>query len=238
MPEMSLLLTCEHAVNVVPQRWQYLFQGNPEVLKSHRGWDPGAAELAQHLARELSAPCFMARVSRLLLDHNRSQHNRSLWSEFSRDLPAPDKDLLLDGFYHPFREETGLWLAAGHAKGDRVVHLSVHSYAPVLDGKVRDVEIGLLYDTGRPDEAFFADLWRSRLLALRPTLKVRFNVPYRGRSDCHCRTYRDMYGSSDYVGIELEVNQSLVADGQDWELVKRLVTESLRDSLAEMATDE
>ena len=146
--------------------------------------------------------------------------------------------MLLNNFYHPFREKTGLWLAARHADGDQVVHLSVHSFAPVLDGKVRDVDIGLLYDTGRPDEAFFADLWRSRLLALRPTLKVRFNVPYRGRSDCHCRTYRDMYGSSDYVGIELEVNQSLVADGQDWGLVKRLVTESLRDSLAEMATDE
>ena len=237
MPEVALLLTCEHAVNAVPERWQHLFQGNSEILESHRGWDLGAAELAQHLARELSAPCFMARVSRLLLDHNRSPHNRSLWSEFSRQLAASDKALLLDEFYHPFREQTGRWLAGRHDKGDRLVHLSVHSFTPILDGKVRDVDIGILYDTGRFDEACFADIWRSRLLTLLPTLKVRFNTPYRGRSDCHETTYRNTYGSSDYVGIELEINQALLAGGQDWESVKRLVTESLREALSEFAAD-
>ena len=238
MPEVSLLLTCEHAVNVVPERWQHLFQGNPDVLATHRGWDPGAAELAEHLAKELSAPCFMAQVSRLLLDHNRSPHNRSLWSEFSRDLPSPDKAVLFDDYYLPFRDQTGRWLAGQHADGSRLVHLSVHSFTPVLDGKVRDVDIGLLYDTERPDEAFFADIWRSRLLALRPTLKVRFNVPYRGRSDCHGRTYREMYGSSEYVGIELEINQALVADQQGWKASKKLITESLREALAEITADE
>ncbi len=238
MPEVSLLLTCEHAVNLVPERWQHLFRGSPEVLESHRGWDPGAAELAQHLARELSAPCFMARVSRLLLDHNRSPHNRSLWSEFSRDLPAPDKELLLDDFYHPFRDQTGRWLAARHDNGDQLIHLSIHSFTPVLDGKVRDVDVGLLYDTGRPDEVRFAEIWKSRLLDSRPTLRVRFNVPYRGRSDCHGRTYRDMYGSRDYVGIELEISQALVADQQGWKAVKKLVTDSLREALMEITTNE
>jgi len=238
MPEVSLLLTCEHAVNLIPERWQHLFQGHHEILESHRGWDPGAAELAEHLAMKLSAPCFMARVSRLLLDHNRSPHNRSLWSEFSRGLAAPDKAMLLDEFYHPFRDQTGRWLAGRHAKGDRVVHLSVHSFTPVLDGKVRDVGIGLLYDTTRPDEARFAALWRSRLLALHPALKVRFNVPYRGRSDCHGRTYRELYSSRDYVAVELEINQALVSDDQGWATCKILVTESLRDALADITTEE
>ena len=238
MPDVSLLVTCEHAVNVVPERWQHLFQSDPEVLATHRGWDAGAAELAQHLARELSAPCVMARVSRLLLDHNRSPHNRALWSEYSRDLPAPDKAILLEDFYHSFRDQAGRWLAGRHDAGDRLVHLSVHSFVPVLDGRVRDVDIGLLYDTARHDEAFFADIWKSRLLALRPTLRVRFNVPYRGRSDCHGRTYRDIYNSRDYIGIELEINQALVSDQQGWKTCKKLLSESLREALVEITADE
>ncbi|MBW2473982.1 MAG: N-formylglutamate amidohydrolase [Deltaproteobacteria bacterium] len=238
MPDAALLLTCEHAVNAVPERWQHLFQGNTEVLETHLGWDRGAAKLAQTLARELSAPCFMAQVSRLLLDHNRSPHNRMLWSEFSRDLSPPEKTLLLEDFYHPFRDQAGSWLAARHGNGERLVHIAVHSFTPVLDSKVRDIDVGLLYDTARPDEAFFADIWRSRLLASKPTLKVRFNVPYRGRSDCHGKTYRYMYGSRDYVFIELEINQALVADEQGWKAFRKLVTESLRETLSDITSDE
>jgi predicted N-formylglutamate amidohydrolase len=237
MPDVSLLLTCEHAVNTVPERWQHLYRGNPEVLATHRGWDPGAAELAQYLARGLSAPCVMARVSRLLLDHNRSPQNRSLWSEYSRDLPAADKALLLDEFYHPFREQTGRCIAGRHAVGERVVHISVHSFTPVLDGKVRNLDIGLLYDTARPEEASFVRTWKSRLVASHSGRKVRFNIPYRGRSDCHGRTYRGIYDSKDYIGIELEINQALLADGQEWEACKRLLGKSLRDSLGEISTD-
>lgn len=238
MSDVALLVTCEHAVNIVPQRWQHLFRGNPDILETHRGWDAGAAELARHLGGELSSPCFMARVSRLLMDHNRSPHNRSLWSEFSRDLAASEKNLLLDEFYRPFRDRTGRWLVARHDKGDRLVHLSVHTFIPVFDGKTRNIDIGLLYDPGRPDEVLFAGFWKSRLAASQLGLKVRCNVPYRGRSDCHCKTYRDIYASSDYTGIELEINQALVADRQAWKSCKRLVTESLRETLGKISADQ
>ena len=238
MPDVSLLLTCEHAVNAVPERWQHLFQGNFETLEGHRGWDLGAAELAQNLARELSAPCFMARVSRLLLDHNRSPHNRSLWSEFSRELTVQEKTLMLDEYYRPFREQTSRWIAERQINGGRVIHVSVHSFTPVLDGKVRDVDIGLLYDTNRSDEAFLADIWKSRLTAGNPELKVRFNVPYRGRSDCHQRSYRELYKSGAYQGIELEINQNLVSAQSGYNDLKRLLADSLREAMVEMTSDE
>jgi len=238
MLDVALLVTCEHAVNHIPARWQHLYHDNHEVLETHRGWDPGAAELAHAIAKGLHAPCFMARVSRLLLDHNRSPHNRSLWSEFSRDLPASDKALLLDDFYHPFRDQAGRWIAERHADGNRVIHLSVHSFAPVLDGEVRRVDVGILYDEQRSDEAFFADLWKSRLAPCSPQLRVRFNVPYRGRSDCHLATYRGLYKSRDYVGIELEINQSLVDGKNNWSFLQKQIIDSLRNSLVELASDE
>ena len=61
MPDVALLLTCEHAVNAVPERWRHLFRGNTEVLETHRGWDRGAADLAEAIARELAAPCLVSK---------------------------------------------------------------------------------------------------------------------------------------------------------------------------------
>lgn len=238
MHDIALLITSEHAVNFVPEPWQDLFKENADVLDSHRGWDAGSFDLAQSLAKEFSAPCIAAKVSRLLVDHNRSPHNRSLWSEYSRELSAREKGQLLEQYYNPFREQASRWIADQHADGKSVLHLSVHSFTPVLDGKVRDVDIGLLYDTNRSDEAFFADLWKNHIAASSPELKVRFNVPYRGRSDCHLTSYRNIYKSGDFSGIELEVNQSLVTDAEGWKGLKQLIKESLHSALCEVATDE
>lgn len=238
MPEPKLLITCEHAVNHVPDHWAYLFEAQPGMLDSHRGWDPGAWALAKALAADFAAPCIAAQVSRLLVDHNRSPHNHALWSEFSRTLPADGKETILNNYYHPFRNRAGQWIAERIGAGDRVVHISVHSFTPVYEGRVRDLEIGLLYDPGRSNEAFFADLWKTAICRSCEELRVRFNVPYRGRSDCHQTTYRNSYDCRDYVGIELEANQALFADDQDWTAWHGLLSKSLMDTLAEMSTDE
>lgn len=238
MPDPRLLLTCEHAVNHVPDDFTPLYEAHLDALNSHRGWDPGALELAQTLAVKFSAPCIAAQVSRLLVDHNRSPHNRSLWSEISRALSEQERAAILQQYYKPFRQQTGDWISARIDAGDRIVHLSVHSFTPVFDGQVRDVDIGLLYDPGRSDEAFFADLWKAELARLAPELRVRFNVPYRGRSDCHQSTYRNQYPCLSYLGIELEINQALLTDERAWQKVKAAVGLSLTAALSESGSDE
>lgn len=238
MPEIALLVTCEHAVKAVPEPWRHLFLNAAEILDSHRGWDPGSLALGRRVAAELSAPCFVAQVTRLLLDHNRSPHNRALWSEFSRDLSASEKTRLLESYYQPFREQVGHWLAERREQGERVVHLSVHSFTPILDGEVRDVDVGLLYDSSRPDEAFFAELWKVHLVARCPQLRVRFNVPYRGRSDCHQATYRALYPSHVYMALELEVNQALLGEKGLWEGLQKHLAASLGQTLRETGSDE
>ncbi len=47
-----LLITCEHATNAVPERYANLFDSPHarKTLQSHRGWDPGAAELSRALS--------------------------------------------------------------------------------------------------------------------------------------------------------------------------------------------
>ncbi len=238
MADAALIITCEHAVNTVPLRWRHLFEDVEDVLSSHRGWDAGALELARTLADALCAPCFSAEVSRLLVDHNRSPHNRSRWSDFSRNLAAGDKEGVDDEFYRPFREKTSGWIAARHAEEKRVIHVSVHSFTPILDGNEREVDIGLLYDPGRPEEAYFAARWKAALIERHARLRVRYNVPYRGVSDSHLTTYRERYRSHDYVGIELEVNQALVRPGRGWTELRRRLAESLHAALRETSLDE
>jgi len=238
MPDVALLVTCEHAVNHVPAGWTSLFIGCPEILESHRAFDQCAVGLARHIATILSAPLFEAKLTRLLVDHNRSPHNRSLWTEFSPGLPAPEKLRLLHSYYRPFRREVAGWISNSLAKECKVVHVSVHSFTPVLDGKLRAVDIGLLYDPGRTEEGFFADVWKSRISSCRPDLRVRFNVPYRGRSDGHLTSYRALYKSRDYVGIELEINQALVVGEDGWPALQKQVVDSLKCSLADLTSDE
>ena len=238
MAEPAIVITCEHAVNTIPEPWQPLFREAADLLESHRGWDPGALQLARLLAGTLAAPCHAAQVSRLLIDHNRSPHNRALWSKISRTIPTPEKNHLIDVYYAPFRQRVADWIAAQCAGGKQVLHLSIHSFTPVLDGQERPVDIGLLYYPWRPEESFFAACLKAHLKRGMPGLRVRRNLPYRGRSDAHLSSYRKAYSSRDYVGLELEVNQALVGAGKEWPARQRMIAVALQAALQEIYTAE
>ncbi|MCK5912425.1 MAG: N-formylglutamate amidohydrolase, partial [Desulfuromusa sp.] len=78
----SLIISCEHGGNQIPEEFQDLFVSAEAVLESHRGFDIGALSLAQKLARETKAPLVGAEISRLLIDLNRTLKQQTLFSEF------------------------------------------------------------------------------------------------------------------------------------------------------------
>jgi predicted N-formylglutamate amidohydrolase len=92
------------------------------------------------------------------------------------------------------------------ATGDRVLHISVHTFTPVLHGVTRNADIGLLYDPSRKSEKQFAELWGAKLSALG---RVRNNYPYKGTNDGHTTALRRIFKQEVYLGIELEVNQTM-----------------------------
>ena len=172
------------------------------MLRSHRGWDEGALPCAQFLSRKLRAPLVYSTTSRLLVDLNRSAEHPSAFSEFTRDLPAGEKVLILKKYYQPYREKV-----ARQAR-NAVVHLSVHSFTPVFKGHLRSCDLGVLYDPKRPLEARFARAWQKSLRRELPDLKTHLNLPYRGWGDgltTYLRTKR-----RGYCGLELEINQRLI----------------------------
>jgi len=46
-------------------------------------------------------------------------------------------------------------------RGDRVIHVAVHSFTPTLRGVRRNADVGLLYDPARPGELALARRWRA-----------------------------------------------------------------------------
>jgi predicted N-formylglutamate amidohydrolase len=222
------LVTCEHGGNRVPRDYADLFAGRERLLASHRGFDAGAYALASAIAKRIGCTLIASDVTRLLVDLNRSVTNRSVFSEVTRRLPAAEREHILRRRYHPYRRKVERALRRMLAGDGVVVHLSVHTFAPVLRGVVRNADIGLLYDPSRPRERSFCSAWRHALAASLPTVCIRCNYPYRGTSDGLTTYLRRALRSARYLGIELEVNQALVADApSDWRRLRDTLTATL-----------
>lgn len=229
--EDFLLLTCEHGGNRVPRPYEQLFAGAASDLASHRGWDPGALQLAKLLARELRRPLLSVTWSRLFVEANRAPTNPRIWSRFTAGLPAPERQRILDHFWRPHRQAVEAAVAAEVVRGRRVVHVAVHSFTPVLDGEVRNADVALLYDSRRAGEAALCRRWRTILRQLWPDLRVRLNYPYRGSTDGLTTWLRRRHAGARYAGIELEVNQAQVA-APGWRRLQQVIAQSLRELLA------
>lgn len=222
---MNLLVTCEHGGNDVPRQYRGVFRGAERVLRSHRGWDPGALELAERMAGALRAPIIAATVSRLVVDVNRSLSNPAVFSEWARQLDDAGRARLVAEHYLPYRGLVERRVRALASRGP-VLHVSVHSFTPVLRGVRRDADIGLLYDPSRRAEREISAAWREALGAVAPRLRVRMNYPYRGTSDGLTTALRKQFGPASYAGIELEISQRLVS-GHGWRSVQGAIIRSM-----------
>ena len=215
----------------MPAQYARLFARAAAVLDSHRGLDYGALELARALGKKLSAPVVAATTTRLLVDLNRSPHHRNVFSEFSRVLTTAERAIVLRDYYRPYRAKVEGSVAEAMGSGASVLHISSHSFAPVLNRETRRADLGLLYEPRRRYERAFATVWLEELRARAPHLVVRRNYPYRGVNDALVTHLRRRYGERSYAGIELEVNQKFVG-GPDWSALVVLIADSLAAAVA------
>jgi len=153
-------------------------------------------------------------------------------SEATRHLSLRERREILDVYYHPHRKRVAAAIAEIIDSGDRVLHICSHSFTPELNGHVRTADIGMLYDPGRPGEVAFATAWIDALRAADPTLRLRRNYPYLGKSDGVAQVLRRVHPADVYVGIELEVNQRYVeAGGPAWPKIRRTLLDTLAVAL-------
>ena len=203
------MLTCEHASNRLPTAFKKAVPA--DVLKTHRAYDIGAVQVFRKLVR-FAKPEFSCegKFSRLFVDLNRTITNKSAFSEYyeafeTRDKAAAEKvKAQATAYWKEYRDNVEKFVVSN--KGTEIVHLGIHSFTPVLNGKVRSTDIGILYDSSRPQERAYANVIKDEIKRLYPAMKVRFNYPYKGTSDGLTTTLRKKFGPR-YVGIEIEINQ-------------------------------
>jgi len=228
-----LLITCEHGGNRIPAPYRPLFRGAGKLLDSHRGFDAGALPMARELAAALKAPLLSSTVSRLLVDLNRSVGHARFHLAAVRDAGPAVREAIVERYYQPYRAQAGQYVQQAVKRGRRVIHVSSHSFTPVLDGDVRTADVGLLYDPARPGEVALCARWQAALKALAPHLNVRRNYPYAGKGDGLTRELRRRYSPRAYVGVELEINQKHVEGPADrFRAMRRAIIEALRAALA------
>ena len=229
-----VLVTCEHGGNRIPAAYRRWFRGCARLLASHRGYDPGALAMARTLSRVFAAPLVASTVSRLVVELNRSPGHRGLFSDVDASRAFHIRDEALQRFYRPYRNAVRDAVERRIERGYRVLHVSSHSFTPVLDGVVRRADIGLLYDPSRAFERHVVASWRRELLSRLPAFVVRRNSPYRGTDDGLTTSLRKRFGDGDYAGIELEINQKLLRKGaREQSALRNGVAQALRSALAE-----
>lgn len=206
-PTIHWLITAEHASRAVPRRWAWLFADDPAVLDTHRAWDPGSQAMATRLATHWGAPLLKGRITRLLVDLNRSANHPRRFSEYSRRLPVAERVRLHQDYWQPHWAAYADWL---HRLPGRIVHVACHSFTPVFEGRVRPTDIGLLYDPARAAErAFCCEVAHALRLAF-PQWRIHMNQPYRGTSNGLGQQHRSYHDDDRLITFEIEVNQRLL----------------------------
>ncbi len=229
----ALLFTCEHGGNRIPAPYRSLFRGYDGILNTHRGYDAGALLMARTLALSFKAPLVSSTISRLLIDLNRSLGHPTIFSEATRGAPATQRAQIIARHYLPYRLRVESLVGKSVAQGRRVVHISAHSFTPELCGKVRNADVGLLYDPRRESEAKLCAAWKKLLAQEVPQLRVRRNYPYAGKGDGLTSHLRRRFPDAAYLGIELEINQQIVnARGRRWTSLRKVLTDTLRRACA------
>jgi len=219
----SLVLTCEHASCAVPVEYDDLGL-DAEELSEHIGWDIGAGALTELLAQRLGVPAIQSGVSRLVIDCNRDLGDHDLITAESHGVHVPgnqrvdalERERRIRAFYWPYHEAVDAVLGQ---RPDAFL-LSVHSFTPVLNGRERRFDVGVLFDSFATEaeqlgEALAAD-----------GLTLRYNQPYSGLDGLifSARTHGMRHGLR---YLELEVNNRLLRGTAGIDAIATAVTRAV-----------
>ena len=207
MKKTQLIISCEHASNQIPKRFQTLFKNKSSLLNSHAGLDTGALAIYKTLVEQCNCLHIKAEWSRLLIDLNRSLHHPKVFSEVTKPLSNTDKNFIIHHYYLPYRDQLTQYISHAVKQKKRVLHLSIHSFTPKLNNDIRHNDIGLLYDSTRIEEKKVAQQIKQRIIEYDASYQVRMNYPYLGKADGLTTAMRRLFPKKYYLGIEIESNQ-------------------------------
>ncbi|MEX0853945.1 MAG: N-formylglutamate amidohydrolase [Bauldia sp.] len=179
------VVVCEHASNRLPRALGSLGLGLLE-LASHVAWDPGAADLAEGLARRLDAALVLQRYSRLAVDCNRDPALPDAFCTLSENTRVPgnvglsdeQKASRIDALWAPFHAAIERLVEGRKARRRPTALITVHSFTPVYRGVARPWHVGIISTRERRfSDVVLAELRRDRALT------VGDNQPYSAKDN-------------------------------------------------------
>ncbi len=206
----QVLFVCDHAANFIPRALDRL--GLPdEALERHIAYDIGIAPVTRMLADAFDAPAVFSHFSRLIVDPNRQLDDPTLVPAISDDTPVPgNRDLdeaaleaRLGTFFWPYHAAVRDQIERMRAAGKCPALVSMHSFTPVMRGRERPWEVGVLWD----DDARLPVPLMEALAAR--GCRVGDNEPYSGR-DGHGYTQHVHGDRRGLANALIELRQDLI----------------------------
>jgi len=206
----SFLFSCEHASNALPPDVS-VSRKDQHFLDTHWGIDIGAEAVTRHLIELTQSQGILATHSRLWLDLNRSLDRTDLirleteghYLSFNQQVDAREQQRRIDTVYHPFHQAYDALVKERISKQPPVLLISIHSFTPVWDGKVRTMDVGVLFDTCE-------ELGQQLATCIaKQDLFVECNAPYTGRGGL-MHSVEDKGRRHQCAHLELEINQALI----------------------------
>ncbi len=230
------IVVCDHASALVPEEFGKDAISAEDAAR-HISHDIGAAELTQLLGKHLPAHTFVAKISRLVVDLNRSGECSDVIPEvsdgtilpFNQNLSDVERGIRLMRYHLPYHLALGAIAKSHVAKhAEKALGILVHSFTPCLAcvdnprPESRPWHIGLLW---RDDEytAQRLKLWLER----HTDYVVGDNEPYTAFSDASY-TMRKHFGELNIPHIAIEIRQDLIADKEGQEKIAAVLTEAFK----------
>lgn len=176
-----LILTCEHASDIIPSSYHNLgLKG--DLLDTHIARDKGCKELTVKLAERLNCTAFIAGYSRLFIDYNRRENEESLILNESDkvlipgnlNLTSEERKYRIENYHRPYYNAIFKKIEYLQEQGITPKIFSIHGFTPQLrGGTYRPWHAGILYVKENP-------LALELLNGLKrySELKTDANVPY------------------------------------------------------------
>jgi len=181
--QSNILLTCEHAGQLIPSRLGDLGLPAQEMAR-HIAYDIGAAALARLLARKLDACLLIQPYSRLVIDCNRPFDSPTLVPpvsdgtviEANQTITDQERLARFDEIHQPFHRAVQQEIQARLRRGLPVFLVSVHSFTRLMraTGERRSLSLGLLFNRDRR----LADALLGEITHHWPDIKLACNEPY------------------------------------------------------------
>jgi predicted N-formylglutamate amidohydrolase len=228
---IPIILSCEHASNVIPPEYKSLGLG-PGILNDHWGWDLGAWATVLRVASKIRATAVGSLYSRLLIDLNRSRRNSTLivdsiqGEEISgnQNLCQLELESRIQRYYMPYHDAlTRVCQSYQKHHGKAFAFISIHSFTANLGVQDRDFDLGVLFDDRHSGVGH-------SLVALlnKHGLRSRANEPYSGmRGEIFAAARRGAEFGMIY--FELEINQDQIKDDKQRQRVGHLLARLLPD---------